>query len=332
MTASPPTLNDVDLDDSVADHMRTDYAVLHVQQTVGESLDSIRARPPQGRIVYFYVVDDDNRLQGVVPTRRLLLAPLDAKIAELMVRNVVALPAAATVLDACEFFTLHRLLAFPVVDDQRRLMGIVDVELYTGELAELERSQRSDDLFQLVGVRLMEARHASAVAGFCTRFPWLLTNIGGGILAAFISGWFEAELRNVVLALFIPVVLALAESVSIQSVSLSLQLLHGKQPSTSDLLARLGPEALTGLFLGSAASILIALVCLVWRGEWHVSLCLLGGISAGVTCAAVIGLAMPYVLRMLQREPQVAAGPIALALSDVVTLVAYFSLARLLGA
>lgn len=67
-------------------------------------------------MIYFYVVDDEGRLEGVVPTRRLLLSPLDAPIAEIMVNKVIALTTEATVLDACEFFTLHRLLAFPVVN------------------------------------------------------------------------------------------------------------------------------------------------------------------------------------------------------------------------
>src|SRR5438874_11325066 len=115
------------LDDPITGHMRRDFSRLHVNQTVGEALEAIRRQPPEGRIIYFYVVDDDNRLKGVVPTRRLLLNPLDRPIADILVRNVVAMPRTATVLDACEFFTLHRLLAFPVVDDERRLIGIVDV-------------------------------------------------------------------------------------------------------------------------------------------------------------------------------------------------------------
>jgi magnesium transporter len=63
-----------------------------------------------------------------------------------------------------------------------------------------------------------------------------------------------------------------------------------------------------------------------------VALSLLGGIAGGVTCAAAVGLAMPYLLRLLRRDPQVAAGPIALAATDLLTLTVYFSLARrLLG-
>src|SRR5690606_8487581 len=131
-----------------------------------------------------------------------------------------------------EFFLLHRLLAFPVVDVEGRLLGIVDVALYTDELADLDRREGNDELFQLIGVHFTESQQSSPVAAFKNRFPWLLANIGGGILAAFLSGVFEAELQKVVaLALFIPVVLALAESVSIQSVSLALQALRGKKPT-----------------------------------------------------------------------------------------------------
>ena len=210
------------LNDPVCQHMRTDFARLYADQTVGEGLTAIRESQPEGRIIYFYVVDRDDRLQGVVPTRRLLLNPLDRPIAEIMVREVVAVPQTATVLDACEFFILHRLLAFPVVDEQSRIVGVVDVELYTDELSDLDRSAQNDDLFQLIGVHLSESQQATPLSAFRSRFPWLITNIAGGIVAAFLLGMFEVELQQVVaLALFIPVVLALSESVSIQSVSLA---------------------------------------------------------------------------------------------------------------
>ena len=127
----------------ITQHMRSDFARLGVEQTVSEALAGLRQNPPEGAIIYFYVVDGENRLAGVVPTRRLLLSPPERRIGEIMVREVVAVPSAATVLDACEFFTLHRLLALPVVDPRRRILGIVDVGLYTDELADLDRSART---------------------------------------------------------------------------------------------------------------------------------------------------------------------------------------------
>jgi magnesium transporter len=233
------------------------------------------------------------------------------------------------VLDACEFFTMHRLLAFPVLDDERRLLGVIDVELYTDELNEV--GGMGDDLFQLIGVHVAQARQTSPLVAFRNRFPWLLCNMGGGILAAFLAGLFEAELQRVVaLALFIPVVLALAESVSIQSVSLALQVLHGKPATWPVIFDKVRWEMLTGLLLGAASGLVVGGVALAWLGHLRMMFCVLGGIAGGVTGAAVVGIAVPNVLRRLKRDPQVAAGPIALALADMLTLLIYFNLARLL--
>ena len=129
------------LDDPITHHMRTEFARLHIDQTIGDALSAIRTNPPSSRVTYFYVVDDEGRIRGVVPVRRLLLSPLDKRVEEIMVREVITLPKTATVLDACDFFILHRLLAFPVVDKDRRILGIVDVELYTDELIDLDRTR-----------------------------------------------------------------------------------------------------------------------------------------------------------------------------------------------
>jgi magnesium transporter len=322
-------LTEDSLNDPVTRHMRPGVTRLPLDQTVGEALAWLRSNPPEGQVIYFYVVDREDRLRGVVPTRRLLLSPPDKPLADIMVRQVVALPAQATVLDACEFFIQHRFLAFPVVDDDRRLLGTVDVSLYTDELSLMDGGDQRDDLFQLIGVHVARARQTAPLAAFRSRFPWLLCNLAGGILAAFLSGVYQEELSRVVaLALFIPVVLALAESVSIQSVSLALQTLHGQQPTWSGMVRKLRWELWTGLLLGAASGLIVGLVALAWLGRARVALCLLGGIAGGVTGAACLGLAMPHLLRLLRRDPQVAAGPIALAAADMVTLLLYFNLAR----
>ena len=322
----PDALSSDALQDSVVKHMRRDFVQLHADDTVGHALDSILARQPEGRIIYFYVADAAGRLIGVVPTRRLLLSPRDRPLTDIMVKQVIVIPQSATVLEACEFFVLHKLLAFPIVDDDRRMIGLVDVDLYTKELSDLDRRDDSENLFQLIGVHLSEAQQASPVTSFRLRFPWLIANIVGGIIAALLAGQYEVELeRAVALALFIPVVLALAESVCIQSVSLALQ---SQRPTWRSLLNRLSSELFTGLMLGLACGTLVAIAALIWMRQFSVSLCVLGGIGGGVTAAAVIGLAMPNVLRLLRRDPHVAAGPIALALADMATLLIYLNLAR----
>jgi magnesium transporter len=318
------------LNNPITHHMRKDCTGLYADWTIAEALDWLRQNPPQDRIIYFYVVDREKRLVGVLPTRRLLLNPPDTPLAEIMVERVAALPESATVLEACEFFIQHHLLAFPVVDEQRRLLGVVDVDLYTEEMSDLDQREGRDHLFQLIGVHLTEAEQANPLVSFRRRFPWLLCNITGGILAALLSGIYQRELAwgDAVLALFIPVVLALAESVGIQSVSLALETLRGRPPSWASLLPRLGRELLTGLFLGGASALALMAVALVWLGQWRVAGCLLSGIGGGVACAAVLGLAVPNLLRLLRLDPRVAAGPVALAFADMATLLLYFNAAR----
>src|SRR5207237_1027054 len=117
--------------------MRFDFCRVKGHQTVGEALADLRVQQPQGRIIYFYVMNDADHLEGVVPTRRLLLSGPEAKIADLMVRNVLSLPSTASVREASELFLAHRFLAFPVVHEGR-MVGIVDVELFASGIDDLE--------------------------------------------------------------------------------------------------------------------------------------------------------------------------------------------------
>ena len=333
----PLHLTEAQLNEPVTSYIRTDYATLQPQWTVNEALAHMRDKPPPGRIIYFYVVDESMRLLGVVPTRRLLLASLDTRVQDVMIASVIAIPSSATLLEACEFFTLHRLLAFPVVDTQRRLVGVIDIEAYAEELAETGDSGHAapgprDDVFQLIGVRLTRSQQARPLVAFRGRLPWLMCNVAGGTLAAVLAGIYQEELnwQHAVLALFIPVVLALAESVAIQSVTLALDTFRDSGTTWGELFRRLRPEALTGILLGLATGLLVAGIAGVWQGHAKLSLIVLGGIAIGVTGAAVSGMAVPHVLHLLKRDPQVAAGPIALTCTDVIALLAYFNLARLL--
>jgi magnesium transporter len=316
------------LADPVTRHMRTDPTRIRAGSSLAQALDYIRDHELGGRVVYFYVVDDEDRLVGVVPTRRLLRARPGTPVADVMVRPVVSVPHTATVLEACEFFALHKLLAFPVVDAEEKLVGLVDVDLYTDELADLERRQESDDLFQLVGVYLTEAEQRQTVLAARKRFPWLLCNVVGGMIAALIA---DAHADVATLALvtpFIALVTGMAEGVAIQSVSLALQTLHGRRPTWAAMVRKVGREVLVGLLLGAGCGLIVGVVALVWKGSAGAGLSLCVGITGGVAASAAMGIALPFLLRLVRRDPQVASGPIALAAADMVTLLLYFNLGR----
>lgn len=304
--------------------------VLKPHQTISEALDSIRATADAGSIHYFYVVDDHNKLIGVVPTRRLLTGSSDQTVREVMVDSVVAIPDWATVLIASEYFATRRLLAFPVVNAAGELLGVVDVRLFTDEVIDLAK-RTYDDIFQLIGV------HGTAQQtpwfAFRDRFPWLLCNIAGGLIAAFIASRFEHLLEQVVvLSLFIPIVLALGESVSMQALTLTLQGLTDGPIVWKRLAAALWKEFKTSVLLGLGCAAVVGLVVFAWRGQPVVAISIFLAIMLSMIFACLLGVAIPAGLRALKADPGIAAGPVVLAAADVVTLLLYFGIgARLLG-
>src|ERR1017187_6028183 len=148
MTAEPHHLHQ-----SVLTVARKDVAMLRQDLTVQQALDAIRQRGIGEKVVYFYVVDAEDRLTGVLPTRRLLTGALDSRLRDIMVPRVVAIPQTATLLEACEAFVLHKFLAFPVVDEQRRIVGVVDVSFFTQEVFDLsgEQEESPEHVFEALG-------------------------------------------------------------------------------------------------------------------------------------------------------------------------------------
>lgn len=114
--------------------MRDDFTPLFIGQTVEEALERLRRVSTGDGVVYFYVVDEEGRLRGVVPTRRLILSSPATALSEIMILDPVTVSESSTVREACELFLRYRLLAFPVVDPEGRLCGVVDVDLYAEEL------------------------------------------------------------------------------------------------------------------------------------------------------------------------------------------------------
>jgi magnesium transporter len=307
---------------------RQDVTRLRHDLTIAQALELIRQEGLGEKIVYFYVVDEQDRLVGVLPTRRLLTAPLDHRLTDIMNRRVVAIPQTATVLEACEAFVLHKFLALPVVDAQRRIVGVVDVQLLTQEAFDLAEREHTDALFESIGFRVTQVRDAAPWRAFRFRFPWLLATLASGLTCALLASGFQQTLaRSLVLAFFLTLVLGLGESVSMQAMTVTIQAVRALRPTLRWYGLALRREVGTALLLGSACGLLVAGVVWLWRGPSPAVLAIGGGIGLAVGTAGFLGLSVPTLLHALRLDPKIAAGPVTLALADICTLLFYFSLA-----
>ena len=325
-----------DFNSSIVEHARKDFPLLDAKMSVAEALDRIRREGVGERVIYFFATDAQDRLVGVLPTRRLLTAPLETRLEEIMVRRVVAIPASATVLEACEFFVLYKFFAFPVVDRARRVIGVVDVSLFAEEMLEMgERedekrtvAQVADDVFEALGFRLAQVRGASPWRVFRYRFPWLLATVGAGTACALLAGFFETTLAgSLVITFFLTMVLGLNESVSMQSMTLTIQALRANTLTRRWFLHNLRRELATALLLGLACGILVGAIVLIWRQDPKGAAVVGTSIAVSLVTACLFGFSVPSLLHGLKLDPKIAAGPVTLAVTDFCALAFYFSLA-----
>jgi magnesium transporter len=319
------------LHEPVSAHMRKDFTALHQDLTAQEALDLIRQQGVGEKIVYFYVLDAEDRLVGVVPTRRLLTSPLNKRLADMMIGRVVAIPQTATLLEACEMFALHRFLAFPIVDDQRRIVGVVDVSLFTEEVFDLTEREHMEGVFEAIGFRVSQVRDASPVRAFRFRFPWLLATITSGTICALLASAYEVTLaKTLLLAFFLTLVLALGESVSIQSMTVTIQTLRTTKPTLRWYLGVFRREMSTAVLLGTGCGSVVGFIVWLWRGSGLAAFAIGASILLALSAACFFGLSVPTLLHWAKLDPKIAAGPMTLAFTDIFTILFYFALAALL--
>ncbi len=309
-------------------HVRPVPAVLNRDSTLEEALTSLRAQNLPADILYLYVVNDESHLVGVLPTRRALIADLKKTVYELSIKNPVTLRTGMTVESACDFFLHHRYLAFPVVDADNKLIGTIDARLFTDEIAQLSEGRASEELFQVIGIHIAQGRKVTTWRQFKDRFPWLTANIAGGLACAVLAGAFEDVLgRAIALALFIPVVLALAESVSMQSMTITIQELHHGPVGLSRILRALWREFQTASWIALSCATIVAGIAWAWKGQGAVAATLGLALLLAMVSACLLGVLLPGLVRASGRDPRIASGPLVLAATDLLTLTVFFTIA-----
>ncbi|MEE4271511.1 MAG: PAS domain S-box protein [Thermoanaerobaculales bacterium] len=123
----------IDLHQPVTTIAHQDVVMLSEDHTIQQALDYIRSQDFGEKIVYFYVVNGEQQLTGVILTRRLLTAPLDKPLSDLMIKRIITVPDTATVLEAYDLMAHHKLLALPVVNREQRVVGVVDLSTFMDE-------------------------------------------------------------------------------------------------------------------------------------------------------------------------------------------------------
>jgi len=247
--------------------------------------------------------------------------------------KVVSVPTHEDQEAVARIMARYDLLVLPVVDGQGHLVGQITID----DVVDVIREEAEEDIQRMGGLSGDEEPTDSVWQMVRSRLPWLLGGLGGAGLAAMVVGSFDEALQQaVILAGFIPIIMATAGNVGIQSSAVAVQGLASGDILGGDIKRRLGKEMAVAMINGIAAATAIALVILALSFITSIHeparLALTAGLAlvSVILLAAVLGATVPLVLHRLGVDPALATGPFITTSNDILGVLVFFQLATVL--
>ena len=326
-------------EDNAGGLMNPRYVRVRPEMTVDEAISYVRKqmRELTRTIYYVFVLDNEQRLMGVVSFSALFNASVRARVADIMRTQVIAIPEQMDQEAVATKFAQSRLLALPVVDVNGRMQGIVTAD----DVVDVVREEATEDMQKVGGVEALEAPYLEIgmPSMIRKRVGWLCVLFLGEMLTASAMGFFEHEIaRAVVLALFIPLIISSGGNSGSQATTLVIRAMALGELRLRDWYRVIKREFVAGLGLGLVLAVIGFLRIVLWEGLFHtygpyyvgigftVGLSLLGVVLWGT----LAGSMLPFILRRFGFDPASASAPFVATLVDVFGLVIYFTAAAVI--
>lgn len=272
-------------------------------------------------IYYVYVVDNEDRLKGILPLKTLITHPSVSKIKHIMENDPVSVKADTPIDDVALDFEKYDLVAMPVVDSIGRLVGRITVDDVMDQVR--ESSERDYQLAS--GLSSDVDASDSILQQTRARIPWLLIGIVSGVLASLILTGFEAQLQAVTtLAIFIPIIGGTGGNVGVQASAIVVQGLANGTLDIKEFSKQLWKEVRVGLLNATVISgVIFAYNLIMIPDDFAVTLSVSVSLFIVVMFATLLGTVVPLTLEKLKINPALATGPFIQISNDIVGLVIY---------
>jgi magnesium transporter len=309
--------------------MTTDFVALDAKMTAQEAIDHIRARGSRGdndAILYLYVVDDEGRLQGVVPIRRLVTSPPDRPCGELMIREPASVRADTDQEEVARIVARYNLLAVPVVATDGLMVGLITVD----DVIDVIQEEATEDIYNLAGLDEEERVFSTVGLSVRKRLPWMVVNLATAFLAASVVGLFRHTIEQVVLlAVFMPVVAGMAGNAGVQALTVVTRGIALGETEFSSGLRAVGKQFLVGTVVGAVTGCLGAIVGYYWNGSPVFGLVVFTAMLASMAVAGLAGAAVPLMLKALKQDPALGSGVLVTTFTDAVGFFTFLGIATL---
>lgn len=311
--------------------MTTRVPLAFEEQTLTEVQNLLFQKTPQyDSINYIYVVDKGKKLTGVFSVKEIFRKPKEAKVGEIMQKEVVKAHVSTHQERVAALALQHNLKAIPIVDKDEQFLGVVTSDTILRVL----HQEHIEDILVAGGIgkdssRIKEFLTAKPSVLVKARLPWLIIGLLGGVLAAQIVGFFEQTLQSqMLLALFIPLIVYISDAVATQTETLIIRgiALDHELNLKKYFLREIKIGALLALIL---AVLLVVITATFWCS---LSLSMILGLAMffGIFFSVIVATLIPLLLQKFKKDPALGSGPFATIITDLSSIVIYFLTATIL--
>lgn len=310
--------------------MTKEFISVQYKQTTSQVINMLRKIGNDAETIYYlYVIDDQGTLVGVLSLRDLLLAPETEVVENIMFNQVVSVKDTEDQEVVARLAQDYDLLAVPVTNAEGKILGIVTVD----DILDILEEEVTEDFNEFAAIsRTEDDRKPTALSAAKARIPWIIVLLFLGMLTGGLIGVFEETLNEVVvLATFIPIMMATAGNVGTQSLAVAVRNLTLEDESNKvSFFKTVKNELGAGVIMGFVAAIVMIIIVLVFYQNPTLAFILAVSMFITVAISTVIGTTIPAIITKFKIDPAVASGPFITTINDTISLAIYFSIATLL--
>jgi magnesium transporter len=310
-------------EDSAGGIMALEFVAVKAESTIHEAIEVIRQKSSEVENLYHvWVVDDYDRLVGVISLKALLLADPQSKVNDLMNHEVISVNCYEDQEQVINVVRKYNLVHVPVVDKFGRLIGRITHDDIMDAIAE----ETYEDFSLMGGVIDQDPAEESVFKISKARLPWLIVGMGGEILAALLITQFRVTLETlVILAFFFPVMMATGGNTGSQAAILVVRGLATGDISFLGIGKRLFKELKVTFINGITCGIILGTVVTLWFSNYILGIVVAMALLTIITCAGLIGAIVPFGLKRFNVDPALGTGPFVTTSNDIISLFIYLS-------
>ena len=302
--------------------MDTEFISADWNWTVKNALKKLREQVENVNQVYtIYVIDSSKKFKGILSLKRFLYASDDTLIKDIYRKDSISVFDNEEAESVASKMEKYDLVVIPVVDENKTLLGRITID----DALDVIKEEAEKDYQMASGISEKIEPSDSLFVISRARLPWLLIGMVGGILGAYVIGFFEVHIKeNAVMASFIPLILAMGGNVGVQSSAIIVQSLANNTLNYESIFKKLFKELIVALFNGLICAFIALIFCWLTRSDFNLALTIGVSLVAVFTYAGLFGTFVPLILNKYKIDPALATGPFITTTNDIIGILIYF--------